>query len=60
MKLKSEDYHYHFAGGWQKEEDKEEFFKYINLENKVTFHGFVNGEQKKDFSKTVVSNKIQK
>ncbi len=42
--------HYHFAGGWQNSEDEKEFFEYIqthNLTNTVTFHGFVNGEQKR-------------
>jgi glycosyltransferase involved in cell wall biosynthesis len=42
--------HYHFAGGWQKDADKKEFFEYIqsnDLTNTVTFHGFVNGEQKR-------------
>ncbi len=41
--------HYHFAGAWQNIEDEKEFFEYIkqnNLEKKVTFHGFVNGEKK--------------
>lgn len=41
---------YHFAGGWQNSEDEAEFFDYIathNLQNSVTFHGFVNGEQKR-------------
>ena len=43
--------HFHFAGGWQNHEDEKEFFEYItnnNLEKKVTFHGFVNGEEKKE------------
>ena len=49
--LKEKKNHFHFAGGWQNESDKKEFFIYIqehNLENIVTFHGFVNGEQKKN------------
>jgi len=48
---KNESIHYHFAGGWQSEEDEKEFFDYIeenNLSSKVTFHGFVNGEQKQE------------
>jgi len=49
--LKGQKYHFHFAGGWKSENDKEDFFEYIkenNLEETVTFHGFVNGEQKKN------------
>ena len=45
------NFHFNFAGGWQNDEDKEEFFKYIknnSLEKTVTFHGFVNGEQKRE------------
>jgi glycosyltransferase involved in cell wall biosynthesis len=41
--------HYHFAGGWQNDADEKEFFEYIQtheLMSTVTFHGFVNGEQK--------------
>lgn len=48
---KDKNYHFNFAGGWQNNDDKEEFFKYINdndLEKIVTFHGFVNGDQKKE------------
>jgi len=48
--LQDTNYHFHFAGGWQNNEDMEEFFNYIkenSLENSVTFHGFVNGEQKR-------------
>jgi len=48
---KDKSYHFHFAGGWQSEEDEKEFFKYIednSLENIVTFHGFINGKQKKE------------
>jgi glycosyltransferase involved in cell wall biosynthesis len=51
QKVKNRNYHFHFAGGWQNDEDKENFFSYIkenSLENSVTFHGFVNGEQKKE------------
>ncbi|MFA6189058.1 MAG: glycosyltransferase family 4 protein [Sulfuricurvum sp.] len=42
--------HYHFAGGWQNNADEKEFFEYIrsnSLTRTVTFHGFVNGEQKR-------------
>ena len=43
-------YHFHFAGGWQSDEDKDEFFEFIksnNLEEVVTFHGFINGDEKR-------------
>jgi len=48
---KNKNYHFHFAGCWQNHEDEKEFFKYIEdnaLENIITFHGFVNGGQKKE------------
>ena len=48
---KNSQVHYHFAGGWQKDEDKEEFFQFIkdkNLEDRVTFHGFVGGDEKQE------------
>jgi glycosyltransferase involved in cell wall biosynthesis len=48
---KEQNIHFHFAGGWQKEEDEKEFFEYIkknDLEKSITFHGFVNGIQKKE------------
>ena len=41
---------YHFAGGWQNSEDVKEFFDYIEqnkLAEKVIFHGFVNGDEKR-------------
>jgi len=41
--------HFHFAGAWQKKEDEIEFFNYIReyeLDDMVTFHGFINGEEK--------------
>ncbi|MDP3302323.1 MAG: glycosyltransferase family 4 protein, partial [Sulfuricurvum sp.] len=47
---KNHPIHYHFAGGWQNDTDEKEYFEYIQhnaLENTVTFHGFVNGEQKR-------------
>ena len=49
--LKTKNYHFHFAGGWQTDEDEREFFTYIEdnqLESIVTFHGFVNGKQKRE------------
>ncbi len=48
---RNENYHFHFAGGWQNGSDEKEFFEYIkenNLKDTVTFHGFVNGQQKKE------------
>jgi len=53
-KMKYENCKFHFAGGWQNEDDKSAFFQYIkknHLENIVTFHGFVNGEEKKSLFK---------
>ena len=41
--------HYHFAGSWQNEANKKEFFDFINqhhLENNITYHGFVSGKEK--------------
>ena len=48
---KEKNYNFHFAGGWQNSEDEKEFLEYIkfnSLEEVVTFHGFVNGKQKKE------------
>ena len=48
-KTKDQHIEYHFAGGWQKSEDETDFFDYIKkneLADKVTFHGFVNGDEK--------------
>ena len=48
---KDKNIHFHFAGGWQNDKDEKDFFEYIktnNLEKSVTFHGFVNGNQKKE------------
>jgi len=45
---------FHFAGGWQNSEDKEEFFQFIKdnqLEEIVTFHGFVSGYEKRELFK---------
>ena len=50
-KYADKNYHFHFAGGWQNSDDEKEFFEYIKenaLEKIVTFHGFVNGAQKKE------------
>lgn len=47
---KKQKIHYHFAGGWQSAEDEKEFFDYIEqheLTEKVIFHGFVNGSEKR-------------
>ncbi len=43
--------YYNFAGSWQNNNDRNEFFDYIeqnNLTNKVTFHGFVKGNEKRE------------
>ena len=53
-KLKDKNIKFHFAGGWQNSEDKEEFFQFIKenqLEEIVTFHGFVNGKEKRELFK---------
>ena len=47
---KETSYHFHFAGGWQNDVDEKEFSNFITmhkLEKNVTFHGFINGVQKK-------------
>ena len=40
---------FHFAGGWKREEDEEEFFNFIenNKLQNVKFHGFVSGDKKR-------------
>ena len=46
--LKNNNIHFHFAGEWQNENDRGEFFETItqhDLHN-VTFHGFINGAEK--------------
>lgn len=51
---KNQSVHWHFAGAWKNSEDEKEFFDYIkqnNLDEKVTFHGFVNGEAKQSLLK---------
>ena len=48
---KNKNINFHFAGGWQNKEDEKEFFDFIqnnHLEDIVTFHGFINGKQKKE------------
>ena len=48
---KNQNIHFDFAGGWQNKEDEKEFFDFIktnHLEDTVTFHGFVNGNEKKE------------
>lgn len=50
-KIKSNLIHYHFAGGWQNNADKDEFLGFIkdnNLESRITFHGFVGGREKEE------------
>ena len=45
-----DDVHFHFAGGWQSKDDEKEFMDMISkpeLLDKVTFHGFISGEEKK-------------
>jgi len=47
----TQDYMFHFAGGWQDPQDEKDFFEFIknnNLSEKVIFHGFINGNQKKE------------
>ena len=54
-KTSNQNINFHFAGGWQDENDKKEFFDYIgnhNLQNKVFFHGFVGGEKKHNLLKS--------
>jgi len=51
---KDREIYYHFAGGWQNDEDRDEFFNYIeryNLESRVTFYGFINGNKKSELFK---------
>lgn len=50
-KTKDKEVHYHFAGGWQSSDDEKEFYDYIKqneLADKVTFHGFVKGVNKRN------------
>lgn len=53
-KTKGQKIRYHFAGSWEGEESKTEFFEYIKvhrLEEKVIYHGFVSGETKRSLFK---------
>ena len=48
---KDKSFIFHFAGGWQDSKDKVEFFDFIkknDLDEKVIFHGFVNGVEKRE------------
>lgn len=48
------NFHFHFAGKFFNEKDKEEFFEYINensLNDFVTYYGVVDGEEKRDLLK---------
>ena len=48
--FKDNNIKFHFAGGWQNGDDEQEFFQYIKenqLQDVVTFHGFVNGDKKR-------------
>jgi glycosyltransferase involved in cell wall biosynthesis len=48
-KFRNRDIHFHFAGSWQNESDKEEFLRYIkvhDLSGLVTLHGFLSGTKK--------------
>ena len=48
-------FHFHFAGKFYKEEDKNYFYNYINdnkLNNIVSYHGIVLGDKKKDLLKS--------
>ena len=47
----TQNYIFHFAGAWQDTQDEKDFFEFIqknNLDKKVIFHGFINGNQKKE------------
>ncbi len=51
---KSKNIHFNFAGSWKDEGSEKEFFKYIKkhkLEESITYHGFVSGEQKLELFK---------
>ena len=51
---KNQSAHFHFAGAWQHAKGEKEFFDYIkknNLDEKVTFHGFVGGDKKQSLLK---------
>ncbi len=49
LKTKKDNTHYNFAGEWGCKEDKDFFFSFIeknSLNDKVTYHGFVSGDEK--------------
>ncbi len=53
-KYKDENINFHFAGSWQNNEDKNRFEKFVKenqLEKNLTFHGFINGTEKKELLK---------
>jgi len=48
--------HYHFAGSWQNKANEKEFFDFIkqyNLEEQITYHGFVSGKEKDKLFKNI-------
>ncbi len=48
-KMKGERVHFHFAGNWGSAEDEKAFFEFVeknDLRDRVTYHGFVSGEEK--------------
>lgn len=54
QRYNKENIKFHFAGGWQNNEDKKDFFDFIEenkLSKNVVFHGFVNGNEKKELFK---------
>lgn len=53
---KNKNIHFNFAGSWKDEGSEKEFFEYIKkhkLEESITYHGFVSGEQKLELFKKV-------
>jgi glycosyltransferase involved in cell wall biosynthesis len=51
---KNQSVHFHFAGAWEHAKGEKEFFDYIkknNLDEKITFHGFVDGDKKQSLLK---------
>jgi glycosyltransferase involved in cell wall biosynthesis len=50
LKTKGQEIHYDFAGAWESDSDRNEFFDFIqknDLSESITFHGFVSGENKR-------------
>jgi glycosyltransferase involved in cell wall biosynthesis len=48
---KDKNMHYNFAGSWKDQESEKEFFDFIQehqLQNSISYHGFVSGEGKKE------------